>query len=148
MIELLPAWNAGLNTVATILLTLGFYFIKTGRKLGHRRCMISAFCVSAVFLVGYLLHKYLKQAAGLDMNTTFAGQGFWRVFYYTMLISHLILAMAIVPMILMTMIRALKGDHARHRKIAVWTFPMWYYVSVTGVLIYFFLYQWFPETSS
>lgn len=137
--EALPSINAGLNALATLLLTFGFVFIRSGRERQHRICMVSAFIVSAIFLFFYLLHKYLVQG----VHTPFAGEGFWKSFYYAMLISHIILAMIIVPLILMTLSLAIRGKRETHKKWARWTFPIWYYVSVTGVLVYFFLYQWF-----
>lgn len=137
--EALPSINAGLNGLATLLLTFGFIFIRSGRERQHRICMVSAFIVSAIFLFFYLLHKYLVQG----VHTPFAGEGFWKSFYYAMLISHIILAMIIVPLILMTLSLAIRGKRETHKKWARWTFPIWYYVSVTGVLVYFFLYQWF-----
>ena len=137
--EALPTINACLNGTATVLLTLGFIFIKSGKILQHRVSMVSAFLVSVVFLAFYLLHKYLVQG----VHTPFAGEGFWRAFYYGMLISHIILAIIIVPLILRTLSLAISGQYQRHRAWARWTFPIWYYVSVTGVLVYCFLYQWF-----
>ena len=137
--EALPTINACLNGTATVLLTLGFIFIKSGKILPHRVSMVSAFLVSVVFLIFYLLHKYLVQG----VHTPFAGEGFWRSFYYGMLISHIILAIVIVPLILRTLSLAISGQYERHRAWARWTFPIWYYVSVTGVLVYCFLYQWF-----
>jgi len=137
--EALPGINAALNGTATLLLTAGFVFIKAGRKAAHRNCMVGAFSVSVVFLFFYVLHKYLVQG----VHTPFEGEGFWRGFYYAMLISHIILAMAIVPLVPTTLTLAVRGRFERHRAWARWTFPIWYYVSVTGVLVYFFLYQWF-----
>lgn len=137
--EALPTINACLNGTATILLTLGFIFIKSGKILPHRVSMVSAFLVSVVFLAFYLLHKYLVQG----VHTPFAGEGFWRSFYYGMLISHILLAIVIVPLILRTLSLAISGQYERHQAWARWTFPIWYYVSVTGVLVYCFLYQWF-----
>ena len=137
--EALPTINACLNGTATILLTLGFIFIKSGKILPHRVSMVSAFLVSVVFLAFYLLHKYLVQG----VHTPFAGEGFWRSFYYGMLISHILLAIVIVPLILRTLSLAISGQYERHQAWARWTFPIWYYVSVTGVLVYYFLYQWF-----
>jgi len=136
--ESLPTLNAFLNGTATVLLTLGFIFIKSGKELAHRRCMISAFTVSVVFLFFYLLHKWLVQG----VHTPFEGEGLWRTFYYVMLISHILLAMLIVPLVLTTLTLAIKDRRERHKKWARWTFPIWYYVSVTGVLIYLFLYVW------
>tara|TARA_E500000178_G_C16669719_1_gene594500 strand:+ start:90 stop:515 length:426 start_codon:yes stop_codon:yes gene_type:complete len=137
--EALPTINACLNGTATVLLTLGFIFIKSGKTVSHRVSMVSAFLVSVVFLAFYLLHKYLVQG----VHTPFAGEGFWRSFYYGMLISHIILAIVIVPLILRTLSLAISGQYERHRAWARWTFPIWYYVSVTGVLVYCFLYKWF-----
>ena len=139
--ELLPAINASLNGVATLLLATGFVFIKMGRKDAHRKCMMSAFGVSAIFLVGYVANRVLAQTA----HTPFAGEGVWKSIYYTMLISHILLAMVILPFIFITFNHALKGRFEKHKAWARWTFPAWFYVSVTGVLVYFFLYQWFPS---
>ena len=105
--------------------------------------MVSAFSVSIVFLVFYVLHKYLVQG----VHTPFGGEGAWRTFYYTMLVTHIVLAIAIVPLVLTTLTLAIKGKRERHRSWARWTFPIWYYVSVTGVLVYCFLYQWFWATA-
>jgi putative membrane protein len=137
--EALPTINAVLNGTATLLLSLGYYFIRSGKEKSHRICMVSAFTVSAIFLFFYLLHKYLVQG----VHTPFGGEGFWKSFYYTMLISHIILAIIILPLILRTLFLAVKGEKKRHKAWARWTFPIWYYVSVTGVLVYFFIYQWF-----
>jgi putative membrane protein len=137
--EALPTVNALLNGTATILLTLGFVCIKTGREKAHRTCMLSAFSVSVIFLFFYVLHKYLVQG----VHTPFAGDGAWRTFYYIMLATHIVLAMVIVPLVLTTLTLAIKGKREKHRAWARWTFPIWYYVSVTGVLVYCFLYQWF-----
>jgi uncharacterized membrane protein YozB (DUF420 family) len=136
----LPALNASLNGLATLLLTAGFILIKTGRQQAHRACMLAALGVSVVFLITYVLHKILVQG----VHTPFGGEGLIRTVYYTMLISHIILAIVIVPLVLITLTHAIKGRLAVHRVWARWTFPLWYYVSVTGVLVYFFLYQWFP----
>ena len=137
--EALPTINACLNGIATVLLTMGFIFIKSRKIFPHRVSMVSAFLVSVIFLAFYLLHKYLVQG----VHTPFSGEGFWKSFYYTMLISHIILAILIVPLILKTLSLAISGKFEQHRAWARWTFPIWYYVSVTGVLVYFFIYQWF-----
>tara|TARA_B100001093_G_C26320529_1_gene797489 strand:+ start:162 stop:587 length:426 start_codon:yes stop_codon:yes gene_type:complete len=136
--ESLPTLNACLNGTATILLTAGFILIKTGREKAHRACMVSAFGVSVIFLFFYVLHKWLVQG----VHTPFGGVGAWRSIYYTMLVTHIILAILIVPLILTTLSLAIRGKRDRHKSWARWTFPIWYYVSVTGVLIYFFLYVW------
>jgi putative membrane protein len=136
----LPAVNASLNALATVFLTLGFIFIKRGQKIAHRNCMIAAVVTSAIFLFFYVLHKILVRG----VHTPFGGEGFIRTAYYVMLISHILLAMAIVPLVLITLNRGLKERWEHHKKIARWTWPIWMYVSVTGVLVYLMLYQWFP----
>jgi len=139
-IQDIPALNAALNGIATVLLTLGFIFIRRGNRNAHRRAMISACVVSAVFLVGYVAHKALVRG----VHTPFGGEGGIRTVYYVMLITHIILAIAIAWLVPRTFFLAIKGDYERHRAWARWTFPIWYYVSITGVLVYFFLYQWWP----
>lgn len=136
--ESLPTLNACLNGTATALLTAGFICIKTGREKAHRACMVSAFTVSVFFLFFYVLHKWLVQWA----HTPFEGEGTWRSLYYVMLATHIALAMLIVPLVLTTLTLAIRGKRERHKAWARWTFPIWYYVSVTGVLIYCFLYVW------
>ena len=136
--ESLPTLNACLNGTATILLTAGFIFIKTGREKSHRACMVSAFAVSVIFLFFYVLHKWLVQG----VHTPFGGEAAWRSIYYTMLVTHIVLAILIVPLVLTTLSLAIRGKRDRHKSWARWTFPIWYYVSVTGVLIYLFLYVW------
>lgn len=139
----LPAVNATLNAISTILLLMGFRFIKAKRIPQHRAMMISAFVMSILFLVGYLLHKWHLYSTTGSMNTTFQGVGGWRVFYLVLLATHVILAASVPFLAGITLFRGLKMDVARHRKIARITFPIWLYVSVTGVLVYFMLYQWF-----
>ena len=134
-----PEISAALNATATVLLTAGYLCIRQKHLHAHRACMLTAFCVSVVFLVCYVTGKYVR---GL---TYFDGQGLWRVFYFTLLTTHTILAIVIVPLILRTVWLALHGDYLRHRAWARWTFPLWYYVSVTGVLVYLLLFQWFPH---
>jgi putative membrane protein len=134
-----PEINACLNGTATLLLTAGYILIKQKKVAAHRAVMITAFWVSAVFLVSYVTGKF---ARGL---TYFDGQGFWRYFYFTLLTTHTILAIIIVPLVIRTLNFAWRGNFARHRAWARWTFPLWYYVSTTGVLVYFFLFRWFPH---
>lgn len=136
----IPAINASLNALATVLMTVGFVFIRRGNREAHRACMLSAGAVSAVFLVGYVAHKILVRG----VHTPFGGEGAIRSVYYAMLISHIILAIAIAYLVPRTFWLALKGQYERHRAWARWTFPIWYYVSVTGVLVYLFLYVWWP----
>jgi uncharacterized membrane protein YozB (DUF420 family) len=136
----IPALNASLNALATVLITAGFILIKSGRKEAHRKVMTAAMAVSAVFLVGYVTHKVLIRG----VHTPFGGEGVIRTVYYTMLISHILLAISIAYLVPRTFLLAVRGDYVRHQAWAKWTFPIWYYVSVTGVLVYFFLYQWWP----
>ncbi|MFN0125671.1 MAG: DUF420 domain-containing protein [Verrucomicrobiales bacterium] len=140
----LPALNAALNGVATVLLMVALIFIKQRRIEAHRVTMIAAFGVSCVFLVFYVAHKIAVRG----VHTPFGGEGAIRGVYYAMLLSHILLAMAIVPLALVTLFRGLKRDDARHKKIARITWPIWFYVSVTGVLVYFMLYIWFPAPST
>ena len=137
----IPPLNAALNATATVLITLGYIFIKQGKREAHRATMLSAGVVSALFLVGYVTHKVLMRG----IHTPFGGQGIIRPVYYTMLISHIILAIAIAYLVPRTFLFAIKGDFVTHKRWARFTFPIWYYVSVTGVLVYFFLYQWWPK---
>ena len=136
----IPALNATLNGLATVLITAGFILIKTGRRDLHRRVMTTAMAVSAVFLVGYVTHKILIRG----VHTPFGGTGAIRTVYYTMLVSHILLAMSVAYLVPRTFLFALQGNIDRHKAWAKWVFPIWYYVSVTGVLVYFFLYQWWP----
>lgn len=131
----LPALNATLNGIAGALLLLGFYFIRRGRIERHRRAMLAAFTTSTLFLVSYVIYH-----ANVG-SRPFTGVGPIRLAYFTILITHIILAAAIVPMALLTLKRGLVRDDARHRRIAKITWPLWMYVSVTGVVIYVMLYQ-------
>ena len=136
----LPAVNATLNGLSAVLLTAGFIAIKTGRKIAHRNCMIAAFCTSAIFLGCYLTYHITVKTV-----THFVDPAWFKPYYITLLISHTILAAAIVPMILITLHRARKQQFEAHKKIAGWTWPLWMYVSVTGVVIYLLLYRIFPQ---
>lgn len=127
----IPAMNASLNALATVLIVTGYAFIRLKRVSAHRACMISALVVSSVFLVGYVTHKALVHG----VHTPFGGTGPIRGIYYTMLLTHIVLAIAIVPLVLRTFSFARRGDFVRHRAWARWTFPLWLYVSVTGVLV-------------
>ena len=135
----LPIVNASLNGLSAILLTAGFVLIKRGNKAGHRNCMIAAFCASTVFLICYLVYHY---HAG---RTVFKEPQWFRPVYLTLLLTHTVLAVVIVPMILMTLNRAVKKRFELHKRIARWTWPLWMYVSVTGVIIYWLLYVKFPQ---
>ena len=131
----LPALNATLNATSGVLLLAGWLLIRRGRINAHRRCMVSAFIASSLFLVSYVV--YHTQAG----SRPFTGHGVVRPIYFAILISHVLLAATIVPLALVTLRRALRGDYVRHRRIARVTFPVWMYVSVTGVVIYLMLYQ-------
>ena len=134
-----PALNAFLNGSSAVLIGTGYYFIKSGRREAHKRMMIAAFVTSTLFLTSYLYY-HLVLRAGV---THFQGQGIWRPVYFSILISHTFLAAVVVPFILITLYRGLKGKFARHRVIARYTFPIWMYVSVTGVVIFVMLYKIF-----
>ena len=135
----LPHLNALLNATSGMLLLAGFYFIRQRRITAHLRCMTSALVVSCIFLISYLFYHYNHG------STPFTGQGLIRPVYFTILLSHTILAVVIVPLITLTLVRAWRGDFMRHRRIARWTFPLWLYVSVTGVIVYLMLYQIYPS---
>ena len=134
----LPALNATLNATCFVLLTIGYVLIRRGRVTQHRAVMIAAFCTSVVFLTSYLI--YHAQIG----SKPFLGQGPVRIVYFTILLTHTVLAATIVPMILMTLSRGLKRQDVRHRALARWTLPLWMYVSVTGVVVYFMLYRLYP----
>ena len=132
-----PAINAALNASSAVLLLAGRWQIKRGRMAAHRALMLAAVGTSTVFLVSYL---YYHWHVG---SVRFQRQGLWRWIYLSILTSHTILAAAIVPLVIITLSRALRERFDLHRAIARWTFPLWLYVSCTGVLVYFMLYQWF-----
>ena len=135
-----PALIASLNGISAILLLIGRYLIARGKLAAHRASMIGAVVASALFLACYV---YFHAHVG-DIH--FLGQGIWRTVYFWLLIPHVTLAIVIVPMVIITLSRGLRGRYDRHRAIARWTWPLWMYVSVTGVLVYFMLYQWFPHS--
>jgi putative membrane protein len=150
-IQDIPALNASLNALATVLITIGFVQIKAAQRATlpairaqkiatHRALMLAAGCVSAVFLVGYVTHKVLVRG----VHTPFGGSGMIAKVYYVMLVSHILLAISIAYLVPRTFALALGGHIERHKRWAKWTYPIWYYVSVTGVLVYLFLYQWWP----
>ena len=133
-----PIINATLNGTSAVLLLTGHSFIKRGRMAAHRAVMISAVVTSSLFLTSYLYYHYHVG------SVRFPGHSFWRYVYYTILISHTILAAVIVPLVLLTLTRAWKAQWTRHRRLARWTLPLWLYVSVTGVVVYLMLYQLYP----
>ena len=136
-LTIFPALNASLNGASGVLLLVGHSFIQKKRMAAHRACMLGAFTCSTIFLACYLYYHF---HAGV---IKFQGHGWIRPVYFTLLLSHTILAITVVPMVLVTLSRALRSDFIRHRAIARWTYPVWLYVSITGVLVYFFVYQWF-----
>ena len=137
-VSVLPHLNAILNAIAACFLMGGFIFIKSGNRYAHRLCMSAALIVSSLFLISYVTLRFYTPIF------VFQGEGLIRTFYYVLLISHVFLAMAIVPLVLMTVARAFKERFAAHKKIARWTWPIWMYVSVSGILVYLMLYQLYP----
>jgi uncharacterized membrane protein YozB (DUF420 family) len=131
----LPAINASLNALSGVLLLAGYLLMRARRIEPHRRCMLAAFVTSSLFLVCYVV--YHAQVG----SVRFTRQGFVRPLYFGILITHVTLAAAVVPLAIVTLSRGLKGRYPQHRRIARWTFPIWMYVSVTGVLVYVLLYQ-------
>jgi uncharacterized membrane protein YozB (DUF420 family) len=131
----LPALNATLNATSAVLLTTGWILIRRGRIAQHRAVMIAAVCTSILFLISYLV--YHAQVG----SVRFTKQGPIRAVYFTILLTHTVLAVAIVPMVLVTLTRGLRARYERHRRIARWTMPLWLYVSVTGVIVYLMLYR-------
>ncbi len=134
----LPTLNAALNATSAALLVSGFLFIRRKRVASHRACMIAAFVCSTIFLLSYV---YYHARVG---SVKFTGQGWVRGVYFTILVSHVGLAAAVVPLALLTLFRAARGEFDRHRRIARITLPIWLYVSVTGVLVYLMLYRFWP----
>ena len=131
----LPAVNATLNGISGILLVIAYALIRARRIEQHRKVMIAAFAASSLFLVCYVV--YHAQVG----SVRFTRQGFVRPIYFTILVTHVVLAAVVLPMAIITLSRGLKGRYAHHRRIARWTFPIWLYVSITGVLVYVLLYQ-------
>lgn len=132
-----PVINATLNATSAVLLVIAHGMIKKGRMATHRALMLTAVGTSTLFLISYLYYHYHVG------SVKFQGQGWSRPVYFSILISHTILAATIVPLVVITLLRALRERFDRHRAIARWTYPLWLYVSVTGVVIYFMLYRWF-----
>ncbi|HEO65558.1 MAG TPA: DUF420 domain-containing protein [Spirochaetes bacterium] len=135
MIEILPIVNATLNGISTVFILSGVFFIRQKKVKAHRICLLSAVGSSTLFLISYLTYHITKSEP-----TRFLGEGWLKILYFTILISHIILAAVIVPLVLITLMRAMGERFESHRKIARWTFPIWLYVSVTGVVIYIMLY--------
>ena len=135
----LPHLNATLNFISAVLLTSGFLFIRSGNIHSHRKCMLAACVTSTLFLICYVTYHSFYG------STAFKGVGWIRPVYFAILLTHTILAVVIVPMVLITLFRALRERFDAHRRIARWTLPIWLYVSVTGVIVYLLLYQIYPS---
>ena len=140
-IDMMPTLNAILNATSGILITIGYLLIRRRRIRAHRACMIGAVTSSSLFLISYLTY-HIGFGKGV---TRFTGTGSVRWLYFSILITHTILAVIIVPFVIVTLRRALRGEFLKHRRVARWTFPMWLYVSVTGVVVYFMLYHLYPS---
>jgi putative membrane protein len=128
-----PLFHATINGTVSILLVLALYLVKSGKHLAHRNVMLTAFALSSVFLVSYVLSKVNTPP------TPFGGEGLLRSVYFFILISHIFLATFIVPLALFSIYRGIKGEFGKHKRISKWTWPIWFYVSVTGVLVYWFM---------
>jgi putative membrane protein len=144
LLYIFPHLNAALNATSGILLVFGLYFIATKQIRRHRACMLSACAVSAFFLICYVTHHILRTSIYGLGPTKFTGEGLARPVYFTVLTSHTILATLITPFVLVTLYRALKGKFDAHKRLARYVYPIWLYVSVTGVIVYLMLYQFFP----
>ena len=134
----LPLLNALLNTTSTIFLLLGYYFIRRRNKSAHRAMMLTALTTSTLFLISYLIYHYNVG------SVKFTGQGGARTVYFTILITHTVLAALVPPLAIITLVRALRERFDKHKRIARWTLPIWLYVSVTGVIVYLMLYRLYP----
>ncbi len=138
----LATLNAVLNAVATVLLVVGLVMIKKKKEQAHKRLMLGAFGVSAAFLISYLTYHFV-----VGSEAKFAGEGAIAVVYFSILISHIVLAASVPVLTIMTIYYGLKNHRQKHRKIARWTFPIWLYVSITGVVIYLMLYHFYPSSA-
>ncbi|MGB0697403.1 MAG: DUF420 domain-containing protein [Rhodospirillaceae bacterium] len=134
----LPHVNAALNAISTVLICAGFTLVRAGRHDLHRKVMIAAVVVSAAFLASYLVYHFTAPIF------VFPGEGSARIFYYFILITHVILATVVTPLIIIVALRAFKGRFDRHKAMARWVLPIWLYVTVTGVVIYYMLYHLYP----
>ena len=142
MYQFFPPLNASLNALSGILLVIAYIQIRKKNIPMHRRFMLAACATSVLFLISYVTYHTIRGG----VVTKFAGTGGWRTLYLTILTSHTILAVVILPLAILSVVNGLKMRVPQHRRVARWTFPLWMYVSVTGVLVYFFLYHWFPST--
>ncbi|HEX8251987.1 MAG TPA: DUF420 domain-containing protein [Thermoanaerobaculia bacterium] len=140
-VQFFPPLNATLNALSGVFLVIAYVCIRRKDIARHRRYMLSACTTSVLFLICYVTYHSLRGG----VVTKFAGTGIWRTIYLSILTSHTILAVVILPLAILSVWNGLKMRVPQHRRVARWTFPLWMYVSVTGVLVYFFLYQWFPS---
>ncbi len=138
-ISIIPAFNASINFTVSLLLIVGYLFMKQNKIQYHKYTMIIAFCLSGVFLISYVVYHTLA------VETHFGGEGWIRPVYFLLLITHIVLAAVIVPMILFTLTRGLQEKFDKHRRIAKWTWPLWLYVSVTGVIVYLLLSPYYQH---
>jgi len=140
-VEYLPSVNAALNSLSTIFLVFGYVFIRRENSVAHKKCMLAAFVTSAIFLACYLYYHFTVEAV-----TRFTKPDWFKPFYLSLLASHVVLAVVMLPFIFLALWHAWKGDFDKHRKFAKWAWPVWLYVSVTGVMVYLILYQIFPQS--
>jgi len=145
-LSIFPHVNASLNALSAVFLVTGFYFIMRREIARHRACMLAASISSGVFLLSYLTYHSLRTYYFGLGPTRFTGEGLARPIYFTILGSHTFLAGLVAPFVLWTLWRGLRGDYERHRRIARLVFPVWIYVSITGVIVYLILYQIYPAT--
>ncbi len=138
-VSVLPALHATMNGTTALLLVAGVLLIRSGRRIGHQRAMVSAFALSCLFLISYVV--YHSQAPA----TAFGGEGWIRPVYFAVLITHIVLAPVVLPLALFTVLRASRQEFARHRKVARWTFPVWLYVAVTGVVVYLLMAPYYAH---
>lgn len=144
LLKIFPHLNAALNATSGVFLLFGLFFILSRRVHAHRVCMLGASSISALFLVSYITHHVIRTSIYGLGPTKFTGEGLPRPIYFTILTSHTILAAIVAPFVIMTLWRALKGRFDAHRRLARLVYPVWLYVSVTGVAVYLMLYQFFP----
>ena len=137
----LPALNASLNAISTVFIAAGWYLIRRGHWRQHVACMIAALITSSAFLVSYLIYH---AHAG---SVRFTAQGIVRPIYFTILLTHILLAFAILPLVIATLVPVFRRRWEKHTRVARWAMPIWLYVSVTGVIVYLMLYQWFPPAT-
>lgn len=136
-VGIFPLFHALINGLTAVLLMAGYFFIRLGNMKMHRNIMISAFVLSCIFLVSYVISKISNDPIPYE------GTGYLRPIYFFILISHIVLSAIIVPLVLFTMYRGLIKEYGKHRKIARWTFPIWLYVAITGVLVYLFMIPYY-----